>query len=80
MDTFKFQWKCGIFWKKRMINGFGYDKETDRMTIHFPDGGMYEIAQWSKRDCILGSDFFKFNHAKMEQNAGQTIPVKIAKD
>lgn len=80
MESFKFQWKSRWFWKTRVVVGFGYQRESDRMTLNLPDGGLYEIANWSKYDCFLGSDFFRIQHAKMEKEAGQAIPVSIVKE
>lgn len=79
-ETFKFQWKRGLFWKSRDVCGFSADAARDRMMLYFPNGSTLELAQWSKTDCYLGSDFFHIKKAKMEQEAGQSIPVDVAKE
>ncbi len=77
-ETFKFRWKKGLFWKTRKIIGFKSEVSIDRMMIFFADGSFREIAQWSKCDCRLDKDFFDMQHKKMEQEAGQAVPVKVA--
>ena len=76
MTTFKFQWKRRWFWYSKNVSGFSFDKERDRMCLYFPDGACYEIAHFSECDCFLGKDLFKLRHTKMEQEAGQTIPIR----
>ncbi len=78
LETFKFRWKKGLFWKSRKITGFKSDVGTDRMMLFFTDGSCQEIAQWSKCDCRLDRDFFDMQHKRMEQEAGQAVPVKVA--
>ena len=73
---FKFKYKRKWLWHSYMVTGFKPDHQTDRMAIFFPDGGILEIPQWSKCHCRLGSDFFAFQHKKMESEAGQSIPLK----
>lgn len=75
---FKFKYKRGLLWKTYIVEGFG-PQPGDRLALHFKDGSILEIPEWSKCHCKLGRDFFDFQKKKMEQQAGQAIPLNVAK-
>lgn len=72
---FKISYRRKWFWRTYKIKGFSLDKELDRMTLYFEGGALLELAHWNECDCKLGEDYFSFAHKKMEQSAGQSIPV-----
>jgi hypothetical protein len=45
------------------------------MILYFPNGGLREIAGWSKYDCELGADWALVMQKEMEKKAAQAIPV-----
>lgn len=77
MSTFKFMWKRRLIWRSKIVTGFGYQKDMDRMALHFEDGSILEIPKWSKCHCLLGSDYFRWQLKKKELEAGQKIPTEV---
>lgn len=72
---FKFKRFGRIFYRRAEVIGHAYTKELDRMTLFLPNGGIYEVCQWSLCDCKLGPDWVLAKKKDMESKAGQAIPV-----
>lgn len=75
-----FKFKKGFFWKKKVVIGHKYNREMDRLALLFENGGIYEVANWSKYDCDLGSDWAAAVKKDLEKQAGQQIPVDRVMD
>jgi hypothetical protein len=72
---YKLKYRRGFFWKKATVVGHGYNKDMDRLTLYFENGGLSEIPEWSKCECYLGADWALAAKKKMEEKAGQSIVV-----
>lgn len=72
---YKFTFKRG--WRKKtfLVVGHAFNRELNRLTLYFEDGGLREIPEWSKCECILGSDWALAVKKDMEKKSGQAIPV-----
>lgn len=71
MPVFKMKIRKSLFWKTYKVNGF--HRDGDRMVLSFLDGSILEIAEWSKYDCKLGTDYFDVVKKEMEKKSGQAI-------
>jgi len=65
-----------FFWHTRKVKGHSYDKDQDKMVLIFEGDGLQEIAKWSKHECKLDIDWVVAEKNRMEQEAGQSIPIK----
>lgn len=77
--TYFFEYKKSwwLFWKKRKIKGHGYVEKTGHMDLFFEDGTINSIAQWSKYDLKLGTDWVLTRLDEMKKQAGQEIVTNI---
>jgi hypothetical protein len=72
---YKFKYKYRWFFKTHKIIGHSFNEKLDRMALHFPDGSLLELADWSCYDCKLGPDWALAVKKSMEEKAGQAIVV-----
>lgn len=77
MKDFVFKWKRSFFWYERRAVGFNYQREDNRMQLYFEDGSIFEIPEWNKCHCELGTDFHQWLLHKKELEAGQKIPTAV---
>lgn len=75
--TYKIKWRRRLFWQTRTISGHGYNPEMDRLTLYYPDGTLEELAKWSECSARLGLDWLAATKKKLEQQAGQSIPLSV---
>lgn len=73
--TYKFRFKNRLLFKSVSVIGHGLNRELDRMALYLPNGGVREIANWSKYDCKLGTDWVLAVKKNMEQKSGQTVNI-----
>lgn len=73
--TYKFKFRRHLFFRSLTVVGHGFNKELDRMSLYFADGGVREISRWSQCDCKLGTDWVLAKKKDMERQAGQPIVV-----
>jgi hypothetical protein len=76
MKKYIFKYRRGFFWKKVAIIGHNYEEKLDKMILFLPDGEIMEIPHWRDYFLWLGQDAQLALTQKMEQEAGQKIPVR----
>jgi hypothetical protein len=72
---YKLWWQIGT--RTVMVIGHKYLPEQDKMALFLPDGGIQEVARWSKHVVTLGPDWVAFTKKNMEQQAGMSIPLNV---
>ena len=72
---FKFKRRLRLFYRTRVVVGHRYEQSFDKMVLYFPDGGIEELCNWKDCDLKLGPDWLLMAQKKMEEQAGQPIPV-----
>ena len=75
--TYVFKYKRRFLWSKVTVIGHGLDRDQDKMVLYRPDGGVREIAHWRDCEIQLGTDWKVAQQKKMEEQAGQAIPLKV---
>lgn len=73
--TYKFKYKRRLFFRSFKVIGHSYNKELDRMALHFQNGSIRELPKWSACECLLGSDWALAVKEEMERKSGQEIIV-----
>jgi hypothetical protein len=77
MYVIKYKKPYWPFWKKLKVIGHRYEPQTDRIDLYLPEnGGILSIGNWRAYQLLLQKDFMEAQKAQMEEQAGQTIPVK----
>jgi hypothetical protein len=74
---FKYRKSNGLFWKIIVATGHKYYSEMDRMDVFHVDGSITSLAQWSKYDLKLGTDWVLFTKKQMEKESGQRIDLAV---
>ena len=75
---FTFKYKRWFFYKSlKSVVGHHHHAQVDRMDVHFQNGSILSIPQWSKCYLKLGPDFFIFQRKELEKQAGQPIHTHI---
>jgi hypothetical protein len=75
---YNFKYKRWFFFKSlKNVVGHHHHAQMDRMDVHFQDGSILSIPQWSKCYLKLGSDFFIFQKKELEKQTGQQIHTQI---
>ena len=77
MNTYKFKFKKGFFWKVIKSVGHNLHQDLDRMDVFEEDGSIYSISSWSKYDLFLGIDWVLFTKKKMEKDSGHQISIAL---
>jgi hypothetical protein len=77
MSTYKFKFRRRLFWKSIKASGHKLSPEIDRMDVFRPDGGIVSIAEWSKYDLQLGTDWVLFTKKQMEKESGQDVKLAV---
>lgn len=72
-----FFWNFFSITKKYKVIGHALDKESDKMVLYFEDGSLKEIVKWKNCQIELGTDWVLAAKKKMENEIGQTIPLKV---
>ncbi len=72
-----FKYRRYLFWKKETVIGHGYDAAQNKIVLYYPDGGIKEIANWSKCEVRLGSDWVLSVKKNMEKKAGHPISLAV---
>jgi len=75
--SYKFKYKKSFFWHTIKAVGHNYLPEQDKMVIYSEDGSLREIAQWSKHEVALGTDWVAMTKKRMEEKTGTSIPINI---
>jgi len=74
---YQFKYKKGLLTKAYQVVGHNYLPTQDKMVLYMGDGGLKEIAFWSKCEATLGADWVLAVKAKMEKEAGTSIPINV---
>ena len=74
---YKFKYKRKWFWKTEKVVGHAYQENQDKMCLYYEDGSVRELAEWSKCECKLGTDWVRAIQKKMEREAGVQVPVNV---
>jgi hypothetical protein len=77
MQSYKFTHRKRWFWKSIKASGHKYYPEMDRMDVFHVDGSITSLAQWSKYDLKLGTDWVLFTKKQMEKESGQRIDLAV---
>jgi hypothetical protein len=76
-STYRFSYRRRLFWRTFVVIGSKHEPQNDKMVLFFPDGGLREIARWSRCEARLGADWVAAMKKQMEAQAGQSIPLKV---
>jgi hypothetical protein len=77
MNSYKFKYKKGWFYKTIQASGHKYYQDLNRMDIFHIDGSITSIGEWDKCDLKLGQDWLLFTKKDMEKQSGQKIDLTI---
>jgi hypothetical protein len=80
MSSYKFKYKKGLFSKTILAMGHRLDKDTNRMDVYHVDGSITSIAEWSKYNLYLGTDWVLFTKREIEKESGQKIELAVEPD
>ena len=72
-----FKYRRRYFWVRETVIGHGYDPVQNKMILYFPSGAVREIAEWSKCEVALGTDWVLATKKSIEQKAGQPIALAV---
>jgi hypothetical protein len=77
MNSYKFKYRKLLI--KKTINAIGhkFSPDLNRMDVYHVDGSITSIANWSKYDLFLGTDWVLFTKKQMEKEAGQKIDLAV---
>lgn len=79
MNSYKFKYKKFFFYKSIKSIGHKYLPDLNRMDVFHEDGSITSIANWSKYDLRLGTDWVAFTKSQMEKESGQKIDLAVGK-
>jgi hypothetical protein len=75
---YNFKYKRRFFFKSlKNAVGHHHHAQVDRMDVHFQNGSILSIPEWSRCYLKLGPDFFIFQKKELEKQAGQPIHTQI---
>lgn len=77
MNSFKFKYRKGLFYKTIQAAGHKFHPDLNRMDVFHADGSITSIAEWSKYDLRLGVDWVLFTKKEMEKESGQKIDLAM---
>ena len=63
--------------KSFVVAGHRLEPTQDKMVLFFPNGGVREIAEWSRCEIRLGTDWVVAQQKALEKQAGQPIPLAV---
>jgi hypothetical protein len=76
--SYKFKVKAWWGWKTYRVTGHRYDDAQGKMVLYFQDGGVRELAGWTKRECRLGTDWVLFVQKEMNKESGTQVQLEVA--
>lgn len=75
MSSYIFQYRKRLLWKSIKASGHKYYSDMNRMDVYHTDGSITSIAEWSKYDLKLGTDWVLFTKKQMEKESGQQVKL-----
>lgn len=67
---YKFTWKRNFFKNSIKVVGHSLDKESGKMILYLPNGGLREIKKWSECEIFLGEDWKIAVDLKVKETTG----------
>jgi len=74
-----YHYKKKWFWKKIQIIGHQWNKETDKMVLYLPNGGIQELPNYSKLEVKLNEDWVLSIKEQAEKESSQKINLEVGK-